>query len=175
MISMNTKVLTFAALMATLSNILSLPPFIIPIAVGPFSTAIHLTQLPIFLSGVIAGPWAGLITGGIGGLYMSYSTGIPFIIGGLALLGGITGYSSRNYGFSPFLSSLIAFSIQAPYVFLTDYLWFTSTRLMSSMVARNIVTTIVLKLTIEAMIAAVLVSVIIPIIKRTGVALMEET
>jgi hypothetical protein len=164
---MNTKILTFAALMVALSNILSLPPFIIPIAVGPFSTTIHLTQLPIFLSGVMAGPWAGLITGGIGGLYMSYSTGIPFIIGGLALLGGTAGYTSKNYGFSPFLSSLIAFGVQAPYVFLTDYLWFTSTRLMSSMV--------VLKLTLEAVIAAVLVSVITPIIKRTGVTFMDET
>jgi hypothetical protein len=172
---MNTKILTFAALMVALSNILSLPPFIIPIAVGPFSTTIHLTQLPIFLSGVMAGPWAGLITGGIGGLYMSYSTGIPFIIGGLALLGGTAGYTSKNYGFSPFLSSLIAFGVQAPYVFLTDYLWFTSTRLMSSMVARNVVTSIVLKLTLEAVIAAVLVSVITPIIKRTGVTFMDET
>jgi hypothetical protein len=106
---------------------------------------------------------------------MSYSTGIPFIIGGLALLGGTAGYTSRKYGFSPFLSSIIAFCVQAPYVFLTDYLWFTSTRLMPSMVARNLVTTIVLKLTIEAMIAAVLVSVITPIIKRTGVTFMDET
>ena len=171
---MNTKKLTFAALMAALSNILSIPPFVIPVALGPFSTSIHFTPLPIFLSGVLAGPWAGLITGGVGGLYMSFSTGIPFIIGGLALLGASAGYSSKKYGLGPFLSSLFAFGVQAPYVLLTDYLWFTSTRSMSSSVAWSVVTTIVLKLTVEAVIAAGLVSVIVPVIKRTGVTFEEK-
>jgi uncharacterized membrane protein len=171
---MNTRKLTFAALMAALSNILSFPPFVIPVIVGPFSTAIHLSQLPIFLSGVLAGPWAGLMTGGVGGLYMSFSTGIPFIIGGLALLGASAGYVSKKYGLNPFLSSLLAFGIQAPYVFITDYLWFTLTRFMSSTVALNVVTTIVLKLTVEAVIAAGLVSVIVPIIKRAGFTFMDK-
>jgi uncharacterized membrane protein len=159
MIYVNTKTLTFAALMAAISNILSMPPFVIPLAVGPFSSAIHLSQLPIFLSGVLAGPWAGLFTGGVGGLYMSYTTGIPFIIGGLALLGFTAGYVRKKYGINPFFSSLISFGVQAPYVFLTDYLWFTATRLMTPTVARNFVTTILLKLTIEAVIAAGLVSI----------------
>jgi uncharacterized membrane protein len=172
---MNTKILTVAALMAALTNILSLPPFVIPIAIGPFSTAIHFTQLPILLSGILAGPWAGLITGGVGGLYMSYSAGIPFIIGGLALLGASAGYISKRYDVSPFLTSLIAFGVQAPYVYITDYFWFTLTRLMSPMVARNVVTTIVLKLAVEAIIAAGLVLVILPIIKRTGVTFIDET
>jgi uncharacterized membrane protein len=172
---MNTKKLVFASLMAALSNILSLPPFIIPIAVGPFSTSIHFTQLPIFLSGVIAGPWAGLLTGGVGGLYMSYSAGIPFIVGGLALLGASAGYASKKLGINPFFSSLIAFCVQAPYVFLTDYLWFTLTGLMPSTVARNVVTSIVLKLSIEAVIAATLVSVITASVKRAGIAIIDKT
>jgi hypothetical protein len=161
--------------MAALSNILSLPPLAIPVAVGPFSSAIHLTQLPIFLSGVIAGPWAGLFTGGVGGLYMSYSTGIPFIIGGLALLGSTAGYVRTKFGINPFFSSLIAFGVQAPYVFLTDYLWFTVTRLMTPTVARNIVITILLKLTVEAVIAAGLVSILVPMIKQAGFSFTEET
>jgi hypothetical protein len=171
---MKTKNITFAALMAALSNILSLPPFVLPLVVGPFSSAIHFTQLPIFLSGIMAGPWAGLITGGVGGFYMSFSVGIPFIIGGLALLGGATGYISKRYGLRPFLSSLIAWSIYAPYVFVTDYLWFTSYRLMPTSAAWNVVTTIVLKLAVEAVIAAALVELIIPIIRRAGVTLIDE-
>jgi hypothetical protein len=161
--------------MAALSNILSLPPFILPIAVGAFSTSIHFTQLPIFLSGVIAGPWAGLLTGGVGGLYMSYSTGIPFIVGGLALLGASTGYASKKLGINPFFSSLIAFCIQAPYVFLTDYFWFTLTGLMPPSVAKNVVITIITKLSLEAVIAATLVSVITVSIKRSGIVIIEET
>ena len=106
---------------------------------------------------------------------MSYSAGIPFIVGGLALLGVSTGYASKKYGVSPFLSSLMAFGVQVPYVFVTDYLWFTLTGLMPSMVARNVVSMIVLKLSVEAVIAAVLVSVITARIKRTGVVFMDET
>ncbi|MFC1803127.1 ECF transporter S component [Thermoproteota archaeon] len=170
---MRTRSLTFAALMAALSNILSLPPFVIPITVGSFSTAIHLTQLPVFLCGTMVGPLAGLIAGGVGGLYMSFSTGIPFIIGGLALLGASAGYARERLGLSPFLSSLLAFGVQTPYVFLTDYFWFTLTGLMPPAVARNAVTTIVLKLTIEALIAASLVKAIIPLMKRAGINLQK--
>ena len=170
---MDTKKLVFSAMMAAVSNILSLPPFVIPLSVGPFSTIVHFTQLPIFLAGILAGPWAGIIAGGVGGLYMSYSAGIPFIVGGLALLGASAGYASKRYEISPFLSSLIAFSIQAPYVFVTDYLWFTLTGLMPPTVARSVVITIVVKLSIEAVIAAFLVSVITASIKRRGIEFTE--
>lgn len=172
---MDTRKLTFAALMAALSNILSFPPFVIPITLGPFSTAIHFTQLPIFLSGVLAGPLAGLITGGVGGLYMSFSTGIPFIVGGLALLGASAGYLSERYGLNSFLSSILAFCVQAPYVFLTDYFWFTLTRFMPPNVAWKLVTTILLKLSIEAVIASALAFVLVPVIKRSGITFLDNT
>jgi uncharacterized membrane protein len=171
---MDTRKLTFGSLMAALSNILSFPPFVIPITLGPFSTAIHFNQLPIFLSGVLAGPWTGLITGGVGGLYMSFSTGIPFIVGGMALLGASSGYLSDRLSLNPFLSSLLAFCVQAPYVFLTDYLWFTLTRFMPPNVARKVVTTIVLKLSVEAVIAAGIASVLVPIINRSGIIFKDK-
>jgi uncharacterized membrane protein len=61
---------------AALSNILSIKPFAIPIPASPFTTKIHFTQLPIFPSSILAGPWAGMLTGAVGGLYMS-ATMIP--------------------------------------------------------------------------------------------------
>ena len=78
-----TKRLTFVAIMAALSNLLSTELFSIPIAVGPFVSKIHFAQLPIFLSGLLAGQTAGLLAGAAGGLYMSFTV-LPFIIGGLA-------------------------------------------------------------------------------------------
>jgi len=73
-----TKLLAFAAVMAALSNILSVEPFAIPIPIAPFSSKIHFAQLPIFVSGILGGSWAGLLTGAVGGLYMGY-TMIPVL------------------------------------------------------------------------------------------------
>lgn len=154
--------------MAALTNILSLELFTIPLVIGPFSSKIHFTQLPIFISSIIAGPIAGLYTGVIGGLYMSYLVGIPFIIGGLAILGYATGYFTKNLKLRPFFSSLIAWGVQAPYVFVTDYLWFIHTRTMPSEVAFGVVSTILIKLTIEAIIAATVATIIIHYIRRMG-------
>jgi uncharacterized membrane protein len=167
----NIKIITFAALMAALSNILSLPPFTIPLVIGTFSSAIHFTQLPIFISGIFGGPWAGCLTGAIGGLYMSFSTNILFIIGGLALLGFFTGFFSKRLGLRPFLSSILAWCVQAPYVFITDYFWFTFFLKMPSTVAQGVVTTILIKLTLEAIISSVLAEVLIYSLKRAGLFL----
>lgn len=159
------KLLAFAALMAALSNILSIEPFVIPIPAGPFPSKIHFTQLPIFISGILAGPYAGLLTGAVGGLYMSF-TAIPFIIGGLALLGVSAGLFAKK--FRPLFSGILAWCVQAPYVFITDYVWFTSFRFMPSSATLAAVSTILIKLTIEAVIASVLVEILIPYIKRAG-------
>ena len=102
-----TKVLTIAALMAALSNILSTEPFTIPLAIGPIVSRVHFTQIPIFLSGYLAGPWAGLLTGAVGGLYMSF-TMIPFVFGGLALLGFSTGYIAKRLKLRSFFSAILA-------------------------------------------------------------------
>jgi hypothetical protein len=107
-----------------------------------------------------------MLTGAIGGLYMSV-TMIPLIIGGLALLGTSTGLFSKRL--RPAFSAILAWCVQAPYVFVTDYLWFTSFKLMPSQTALTLITTLILpKLTIEAVISAVLVEILVPYIKRAG-------
>jgi LytS/YehU family sensor histidine kinase len=159
--------LTIAALMAALSNILSTELFTIPLAVGPIVSRVHFAQIPIFLSGILAGPWAGLLTGAVGGLYMSF-TMIPFVFGGLALLGFMTGYVAKRFKFRPFLSAILAWVVQAAYVYVTDYFWFTSVQSMPGRVATGVVTTILMKLTVEAVIAAILVEVVVLSLGRTG-------
>ncbi len=168
-----TKTLTLIALMAALSTILSLPPLIIPITIGTFPSEIHFTQIPILISSILAGPLAGLLTGAIGGLYMSFSVEIPFIIGGLALLGGAAGLSTKKLKLRPLFAGILAWGIQAPYVLVTDYIWFVVSRGMPSPVALTTVITILIKLTIEALIASVLTAMIIPYIKRPGLTTSE--
>lgn len=161
-----TKALMFAAVMAALSNILSIDLLTIPIVIGPFSSRVHFSQLPIFLSGVLAGPLAGLLTGAIGGIYMSFSVAIPFIVGGLALLGLSTGFFARRL--RPFFSSILAWCVQAPYVLVTDYFWFVSARLMPPQVALSVTSVILVKMTLEAVVSSVLSEVLIHYIRRAG-------
>jgi len=96
---------------------------------------------------------------------MSFTV-IPFIVGGLALLGVSAGLFARR--FRPLFSGILAWCVQAPYVFITDYVWFTSFRFMPPSVALATVSTILIKLTVEAVIASVLVEILIPYIKRAG-------
>ena len=163
-----TKVLTVAAMMAALANILSIEPLTIPFVIGPFASKIHFTQLPIFISAALLGPVAGFLTGAIGGLYMSYTVGVPFIIGGLAILGLFAGLFAHRFGLSPLLSSVFAWCIQAPYVFVTDYLWFVYSKFMPSSVALTVIATILITLTIETIVASIIATMIVHYIKRTG-------
>ena len=164
---MKTKIVVFAALMAALANVLSVEPFVIPVVLGPFVSRIHLSQLPVFLSGCLAGPWAGMVTGAIGGIYMSVTV-VPFIVGGLGLLGFSSGFLSRRLGLRPFLASMLAWCIQAVYVFVTDYFWFTTVSGMPHPVAVGLVSNILIKLTVEAVISSVLVEWLILSIRRSG-------
>ncbi len=166
-----TKVLVFAALMAALTNILSLDFLVIPIIIGPFASRIHISQLAILVSGTFAGPLSGLLTGAIGGIYMSYSVSIPFLIGGLALLGFSAGLFTKKLKLRPFLSSILAWCVQAPYVLVTDYVWFVYSRLMPPGVALTVVTTILINLTVETIIASILAEIIIHYLKRTGLTI----
>ena len=164
-----TKALTIAALMAALANIFSIEALTVPLVIGPFASKLHFTQLPIFISAALAGPLAGLLTGAIGGLYMSYSVGIPFIVGGLAILGFSAGILAHRFEVKPLLSSVFAWGIQAPYVFVTDYVWFVYSRLMPSSVAVTVITTILINLTIEAIIASVIATTVVYYVKRIGI------
>src|SRR4030066_68942 len=116
------KTIAFVALMAALANVMSIPPLAIPLPLGPFTSSIHFFQLAIFLCGILAGPWAGLLGGAVGGLYMGI-TRIPFVVGGSAILGGSAGLFAKK--FRPVIPGSLAWLVQAPYVLVTDYVWFT--------------------------------------------------
>jgi uncharacterized membrane protein len=165
----DTRVITLVAVLAALTNILSLQFLTIPLVIGPFNSSVHFAQLPIFLSGILAGPWAGFVTGFIGGIYMSYSTGIPFIIGGLGILGLMAGVFTHRFQLYPAVAAGLAWCVQAPYVFVTDYIWFIASRTMPPEVAMTIVSSILLKLTVETIISAVLSAVLVKYLQRLGV------
>jgi len=163
-----TRVLAFTALMAALANVLSVPPLAIPITFSGFESSVHFFQLAIFLAGILAGPWSGLVAGAVGSLYMSVSK-IPFIVGGIAVLGGSAGLFAKKV--RPVFAGLLAFLVQAPYTLVTDYVWFTLFVGKPSAVAWAIITPIMISLTLQAVVCAILADIIIHYIKRAGISL----
>ena len=166
---MKAKTIAFAALMAALANVMSLPPLAIPFQLGAFTSSIHFFQLAIFICGTIAGPWAGLLSGAVGSLYMGI-TRIPFVIGGIAILGACTGLFAKK--FRPVTACLLAWLVQAPYIFVTDYVWFTHPYFlgMPQAAALSYLTTIMVTLGLEALVCAVLADVIVHFVKKAGIA-----
>jgi uncharacterized membrane protein len=160
------KTIAFVAIMAALANVMSLPPLAIPLQIGGYTSAIHFFQLAIFLCGILAGPYAGLLAGTIGSLYMS-ATKIPFVVGGIAILGFTVGLFAKKV--RPVLAGLLAWLVQAPYVLVTDYVWFTVFVGNSSAAAWAIVTPIMVNLTLQAIICAVLADIIIHYLKRAEI------
>lgn len=160
------RTIAFTALMAALANILSVPPLAIPLALPGFTSSVHFFQLGVFLCGLLAGPWAGLVSGAVGSLYMGL-TRIPFIIGGIAILGLSTGLLAKKM--RPVFACLLAWLIQAPYVLVTDYVWFTMFTGTSPAAAWSIVLPIMANLALQAVICAVLADVIFHYVKRAGI------
>jgi len=161
--------LAFIALMAALANVLSFPPIALPLT--PEIT-VHFSQVPILIAGILTGPVGGLIAGAIGGLYMSF-TRIPFIIGGLAILG----YAAAILGerVRPLYAGILAWLVQVPYVVVTDYVWFAIFLGRTSQAAWAFVTSILIVLTMEAVISAVLAEVVVHYLKRTRIAQQMPT
>jgi len=160
------KTIAFVAIMAALANVMSLPPLAIPIQIGGYTSAIHFFQLAVFLCGILAGPYAGLLSGALGSLYMS-ATRIPFVVGGIAILGFSVGLFAKKV--RPVFAGLLAWLVQAPYVLVTDYVWFTLFVGNSSAAAWAIITPIFINLTLQAIICAVLADGIIHYLKRAGI------
>jgi uncharacterized membrane protein len=164
------KKLSLVALMAALANVLSVPPIAIPLSIGTFETSIHFSQLPIFVAGILAGMTGGLVTGAVGGLFGAFAIpGIPFVIGGLAILGCSAGFFAKK--FRPVFAGLLAWLVQAPYVAVTDYVWFSLFLQKTPQAAWVIVTSLMVKLTVEAVIGAVLADVVVTYLKRARITL----
>jgi hypothetical protein len=162
-----TRALTLAAIMGALANVLAFPPIAISITVGGFHSSIHFSQIPIFVAGILAGPTSGVIAGAVGGLFMGvYLPSIPFIIPGLAILGLANGIFVKKM--RPFISGILAWCVQAPYVLATDFIWFTLFLEKTPTATWTILTTIMIKLTIEAIISATLADVLAHYLKKAG-------
>jgi uncharacterized membrane protein len=161
------KTVAFVALMAALANVMSVPPLAVPLPLAGFTSSVHFFQLAIFLCGVLAGPWAGVLGGAVGGLYMSV-TKIPFVIGGIAILGGSVGLFAKRV--RPILAASLAWLVQAPYVIITDYIWFTLFAGITSTAALGLIIPIMISLTLEALVCAILADIIIHYIKRAGIS-----
>jgi thiamine transporter ThiT len=161
------QTLAFVALMAALANVMSVPPLAVPLPLAGFTSSVHFFQLAIFVCGVLAGPWAGVLGGAVGGLYMGV-TKIPFVIGGIAILGGSAGLFAKRV--RPFFACSLAWLVQAPYVLVTDYVWFTLFAGTSSAIAWGLLTPIMIDLTLETLVCAALADIIIHYIKRTGIS-----
>jgi thiamine transporter ThiT len=161
-----TKIVAFVAVMAALANVMSLPPIAVPIQIGPYKSALHFFQLAVFLCGIIAGSYAGLACGVVGSLYMSV-TRIPFVVGGIAILGFTVGVFAKR--FRPVFAGLLAWLVQAPYVLVTDYVWFTFFAGNSSAVSWAIITPVMINLALQAVICSVLADVVIHFLKRAGI------
>jgi hypothetical protein len=160
------KIVAFTALMAAIANVMSLPILSVPLQFGGFTSAFHFFQLPVLLAGILAGPWAGLVGGAVGSLYMG-TTRIPFVIGGIAILGATAALFARKV--RPIFAGLLAWLVQAPYVVATDYLWFTLFAGNSPAVAWSIIVPIMANLSLQAVVCASLAEVIIIFIKRAGI------
>ena len=162
------KTLAFVALMAALANVMSIPPLAIPLPLGTFTSSIHFFQLAIFICGILAGPWAGLLSAAVGSLYMGI-TRIPFVIGGIAILGACTGLFAKK--FRSVTACLLAWVVQAPYVILTDYVWFTYFVGNPSSVALSLIAPIMVNLGLQAVVCAVLADVIVHFVRKAGIRL----
>ena len=80
---------------------------------------LHFFQLGIFLAGFVFGPFSGALAGAASsaynGLFILHN---PYIIAGNALLGFFGAYFYTRHG--ALKAALLAFAIQAPYVWITD-------------------------------------------------------
>ncbi len=118
-----TRFIAFVIVMSALTNVLGL--LIIP--VGPFT--FHLVQLPIVFSGLGAGAVSGGIVGLLGTFVMAFALAKPnpYLIGGNAILGFLTGALYRKMRkmsgrsiLPQMLSVFFAYLLQMPYVYVTD-------------------------------------------------------
>jgi uncharacterized membrane protein len=110
---LSARLVGLTAVLSALTIVLSLLtiPFL-------FGSRIHFFQTGIMLAGATGGPFSGLVTGLIGGLYMASVRSDPTIVIGNGLLGLFVGIFSIRL--RPLYAGVLAWVlIQAPWVFFT--------------------------------------------------------
>ena len=109
--------------MGALANVLGL----LTVQIGIVN--VHFSQLPVIFSGLSLGPVPGAAVGALGFLVSSFMlpAANPYVIGGNAILGFFTGLfyvKVRRIRRRPIVPQIVAvvlaYLVQAPYVFLTD-------------------------------------------------------
>lgn len=165
--STKARTVAFVGIMAALANVMSFPPLAVPLQLGTFSSSIHFFQLAIFVCAILAGPWAGLLSGAMGSLYMG-ATRIPFVVGGTAIVGACVGILGKKM--RPTIACLLAWLIQAPYVFVTDYVWFAYFLGNSQVVTLSLLVPIMVNLGLQALVCALFADVIVHFTKKNGIA-----
>ena len=118
-----TRFVAFVAAMSALSNALGL--LVIPTGL----VTLHLAQLLVVFSGLAAGSVAGGLVGFFGTFVMAFTLARPnpYVIGGNAILGFLTGFfylrikgMSNRLILPHMISVALAYVVQFPYVYVTD-------------------------------------------------------
>ena len=122
MMKLETKAITFIAIMGALGNVLSflttqLAPMAPNIPIGPISVslALDISHLTTFIAAIFGGPVIGGITGAVGGLVAAFEFGFSkgnFVTGiglplGKAMTGVAAGILFRKYGIKSILNTII--------------------------------------------------------------------
>lgn len=113
-IELNYKSISMLALLAILPNLLGM--LNLPTV---FGFKIHTFQYIVFIAAAIYGPLGGAISGGVGSMFTTFALNNPYIVVGNIILGFVVGFMIRS-GWGMIQSVLIAYTIQMPWLYLTD-------------------------------------------------------
>jgi hypothetical protein len=110
---LNWKSVSMLIILAVLPNMLGMLNITLPY--GKF----HFFQFSILLAAAVFGPWGGLISGAFGSIYSAAVMHNPYIVIGNMILGFFAGYFFLK-GMDILKATLLAFTIQLPWLFATD-------------------------------------------------------
>ncbi|MHA1237888.1 MAG: hypothetical protein ACTSSJ_01350 [Candidatus Odinarchaeia archaeon] len=116
-----TKVIALIGIMGALGNLAGMLGIPIPSPVGTIE--FHFSQLPALLVACLLGGIPGAVTGAISTIYITLLIGNPFIPLGNAILAGIAGWLTTQYGVKPVIASLIGECAEAPYTAFAIFFW----------------------------------------------------
>jgi len=108
------KSISMLLILGLLPNILGM--LNIPTVMG---FKIHVFQYVVFIAAALYGPVGGVVSGGLGSMFTAVALSNPYIAVGNMILGFMTGFFIKK-GFGIIPSVLLAFAIQAPWLYVSD-------------------------------------------------------